>query len=159
MRGLIQRVAWAEVEIASRVVGRIERGALVYIGVAQGDTAGDARWLAGKVCDLRIFEDSGGKLNLSLRGVSGGVLAIPNFTLLADARKGRRPSFAAAAAPEIAKPLFEAFVSAIHQAGCPVACGVFGEHMSIRSAADGPVNVIIDTLREARRDNNQDRAD
>jgi len=152
MRGMIQRVAWAEVEIAGRVVGRIERGLLVYLGVGQGDTAGDARWLAGKVCDLRVFEDGGGKLNLSIRDVDGGVLAVPNFTLLGDARKGRRPSFVAAAVPEIAKPLFDAFVSAVGETGCPLAQGVFGEHMVVRSAADGPVNLVIDTHQATRQE-------
>jgi D-tyrosyl-tRNA(Tyr) deacylase len=159
MRGLIQRVAWAEAEIAGRVVGRIERGLVVYVGVTHADTAAEARWLAGKICDVRIFEDGGGKLNLSVRNVNGSVLAVPNFTLLGDARKGRRPSFATAAVPEIAKPLFEAFVSALHQAGCPVADGVFGEHMIIRSAADGPVNVVIDTPRLAQQENDPDPAD
>ena len=145
MRGLIQRVAWAEVEVAQRVVGRIERGLLVYLGVALDDTAAQARWLAGKISELRIFEDGGGKMNLSAGGVGGGILAVPNFTLLGDARKGRRPAFTAAAVPVIAKKLFEEFVSALCQGGCPVASGVFGEHMTVRAAADGPVNIIIDT--------------
>ncbi len=97
MRALVQRVTWAEVEADGRPAGRIERGLLVYVGVGVADTAAQAPWLAEKVANLRIFEDAEGKLNLSVRDIGGAVLAISNFTLLADARKGRRPSFDAAA--------------------------------------------------------------
>ena len=146
MRALIQRVLWAEVELGGEVVARIDRGLLVYLGIARDDDASRARWLAEKVSMMRIFEDQQGKMNLAVGDAQGGVLAVPNFTLLADARKGRRPAFTAAAPPEIAKPLFEAFAKALHQTGLPVALGVFVGDMTIRSAADGPVNIILDSL-------------
>ena len=146
MRALIQRVAWAEVEVDKEITGRIERGLLVYVGVCNIDTPADAEALACKVANLRIFEDTQGKLNLSVGdpAVDGGVLVISNFTLLADARKGRRPAFSAAAPGPVARPLHEKFATALAQQGCKVHQGVFGADMTIRSAADGPVNVIVD---------------
>jgi len=144
MRVLIQRVHSAEVAVASRTVGRIDRGLLVYLGIGVGDSIDQAKWLGEKVSQLRIFEDEQGKMNMSVQDARGGVLAIPNFTLLADARKGRRPAFVAAARPEQAEPLFEAFVSAIGASGLTVAKGVFGAEMTIRSDADGPVNIVLD---------------
>jgi D-tyrosyl-tRNA(Tyr) deacylase len=144
MKAVVQRVRWAEVEVDGRVVGRVERGLLVYAGVAAGDTAQDAWKLADKVANLRIFEDEADKLNLSVQDVRGGVLAISNFTLLADARKGRRPAFAGAAGQEAAGPIFECFLAALRQTGLPVAQGVFGATMRIRSEADGPVNILLD---------------
>jgi len=145
MRAVVQRVAWAEVAVDGQVVGRIDRGLLVYIGVADGDTGREADWLAAKVANLRIFEDANDKMNQSVRDVRGGVLVVTNFTLLADAQKGRRPSFAAAARPEAAEPISEEFIQAIGNRGVPVAKGRFGAMMAVRSEADGPVNVIIDT--------------
>ena len=144
MKAVVQRVRWAEVEVGGRVVGRIERGLLVYAGVAVGDTLQEARRLADKVANLRIFEDDLGKLNLSVQDARGGVLAVSNFTLLADARKGRRPAFVAAAAKEAAAPVFEGFVGALRAAGLDVQQGVFGATMHIRSEADGPVNILLD---------------
>jgi D-tyrosyl-tRNA(Tyr) deacylase len=144
MRVLVQRVRSAEVQVEGKPVGRIERGLLVYLGVAEGDGPDRARWLAEKVADMRIFEDRSEKMNLSVRDVRGGVLAVPSFTLLADARKGRRPTFDAAARPETARPLFDAFTAALEAAGLPVARGVFGASMRITSDADGPVNIILD---------------
>ena len=144
MRAIIQRVLWAEVEVADAIISQIQDGLLVYVGVGPCDKLEDAIALADKVVNLRIFDDKDGKLNLSVRDTRGGVLAISNFTLLADARKGRRPAFNGAAPFEIAKPLFEAFVEAIEQAGIEVAKGLFGEEMVIRSSAIGPVNLILD---------------
>ncbi len=146
MRALIQRVAWAEVEVDKEITGRIDQGLLVYVGTAATDTPTDAQALADKVANLRIFEDEAGKLNLSVQdsAVRGGLLVISNFTLLADARKGRRPAFNGAAPGPIAKPLYETFVDALRQQGCMVQQGVFGADMTIRSSADGPVNVIVD---------------
>ena len=146
MRAIVQRVRQAEVEVDGRVTGRMERGLLVYVGVAPSDAQGDVDWLAGKVACLRIFQDDKGKMNLSVQDVGGGVLVVPNFTLLADAAKGRRPAFVGAAPPDLARGLYDALVSALAKVGCQVACGVFGAHMTIRSAADGPVNIILDTL-------------
>ncbi len=144
MRAVLQRVDWAEVQVEDRIIGRIERGLLVYIGVERGDEEPAAQWLARKVAGLRVFEDETSKLNRSVQDVRGGILAIPNFTLLADARKGRRPSLAAAAEPELAERLFEVFLTALAATGVTVAKGLFGAHMLIRSAAVGPVNLILD---------------
>ena len=144
MKAVIQRVRWAEVYVDGRVIGRVERGLLVYVGVAAGDTAKEAAKLADKVANLRIFEDEAGKLNRSVQDARGGVLAISNFTLLADARKGRRPAFIGAAPQEAAGPVFEVFVTAVGAAGVPVQQGLFGASMQIRSEADGPVNILLD---------------
>jgi D-tyrosyl-tRNA(Tyr) deacylase len=144
VRALVQRVHRADVAAGEATVGRIGRGLLVYLGVGRADTEAEARRLAEKIATLRIFEDEQDKLNLSVRDVGGAVLVIPNFTLLADTRKGRRPAFAAAADASAARPLHEAFVDALKQAGCEVECGVFGACMTICSDADGPVNVIAE---------------
>lgn len=144
MRAVVQRVSWAEVEVGGRILGRIERGLLVYVGVSPADTEADSRRLAEKIAGLRIFPDEAGKLNLSVRDAAGGVLAIPNFTLLADARKGRRPTFEGAAPQAAAQPLYQAFAEAIRLQGCITESGVFGAEMQIRSQADGPVNIIVD---------------
>jgi len=151
MRALVQRVHWAEVEVDGEVVGRIDHGLLAYVGVGVSDTVGDAHRLAEKVAHARIFEDDADKLNLSCQDVRGGVLAVSNFTLLADTRKGRRPAFVAAAPPEEAERLYEAFVEALEAEGCPVARGVFRAKMTVRSAAAGPVNILIDVPPDARR--------
>ena len=145
MRAVIQRVRWAEVEVHGSVVGRIEQGLLVYVAVGAEDAEAQAEYLAEKVAHLRIFEDEAGKLNKSVQDVRGGVLAVPNFTLLADARKGRRPAFIGAAPPGRAEPVYEAFVGKLRELGCTTAAGVFGARMTIRSAAAGPVNIVVDT--------------
>ncbi len=145
MRAILQRVAWAEVEAEGRITGRIEGGLLVYVGVGAEDTIADAEWLAKKVADLRIFEDAHGKLNMSVQDARGGVLAISNFTVLADARRGRRPALVKAASAEQAEPIHEAFLVGLRAQGLKVATGVFGARMAIRSEAAGPVNLLIDT--------------
>lgn len=144
MKAVVQRVAWGEVAVEGEIVGRVERGLVVYVGVAEGDEVSRAVTLAEKIAGLRIFEDEGGKLNLSVNDVAGAVLAIPNFTLLGDARRGRRPDFTGAARPEQAQPLYEAFLAALRQAGCTVAAGRFRAHMDIRSQADGPINILLE---------------
>jgi len=144
MRAVVQRITWAEVEVEGRAIGRVEKGLLVYLGIAPTDTQGDAERLAEKVAGLRIFPDDTGKLNICVRDVRGGVLAIPNFTLLADARKGCRPAFDSAAPQPVAQPLYDAFVAALRMQGCVTQCGVFGADMKICSQADGPVNIILD---------------
>ena len=144
MKAVIQRVQWAEVEVDSRVVGRIETGLLVYLGVGLDDTPDQAAWLAGKVANIRIFEDEQGKMNRSVQDVRGGVLAVPNFTLLGDARKGRRPSYVLAARPPEAEPLYQAFLDELQRQGVSVAGGIFRAHMIIRGAADGPVNILLE---------------
>ena len=144
MRAVVQRVHWAEVETDGSVVGRIGPGLLVYLGVAKSDDQTNASRLAEKVAHLRVFEDCSEKLNLSVRDVRGGVLAVPNFTLLADTRKGRRPAFVDAAAGPDAREKFDLFLTELRRLECTVAQGVFGAHMLIRSAADGPVNIVLD---------------
>jgi len=145
VRAVIQRVASAQVEVAGQVVGQIETGLLVYVGVGAADTVDEVQWLAGKVAHLRIFEDEAGKLNLSVQDVAGGVLVVPNFTLLADARRGRRPAFVDAAPADQAEPIHEAFLAALRGEGVTVATGAFGAKMNITSEAVGPVNMILDT--------------
>lgn len=144
MKALVQRVFWAEVETDDKIVGRIGPGLLVYAAVACADSSEDARKLAEKIVNLRIFRDKEGKMNRTVRDVRGGVLAVSNFTLLADARKGRRPAFDGAAPAELAQPLHEAFLAALRELTSPVESGVFGADMIVRSAANGPVNIVAD---------------
>ncbi len=145
MRAVIQRVSQAEVVVSERSVGRIERGLLVLVGVAGDDEAADAERLADKVSELRIFEDAEGKMNLSVRDVGGAVLAVSQFTLLGDVRKGRRPSFAAAMEPERARELFDAFCGACRTRGLSVETGQFRAHMLVTLTNDGPVTLLADT--------------
>jgi len=132
------------VTTGGKTTGKIGSGLLVYVAVAADDSRCDAERLAEKVANLRIFADDAGKLNRSVLDEGGQVLVISNFTLLADARKGRRPAFAAAASGGAAEPLHEAFLHHLNQQGCRVETGAFGAHMEINSLADGPVNVIVD---------------
>ena len=145
MRALVQRVRSAEVVADGKLTGRIDHGLLVYVGIGRTDDAAAAEWIAAKIAALRIFNDEQGKLNRSVQDAGGGILAISNFTLQGDGRKGRRPSFDAAAPPELAQPLHQQVVAALAASGCPVAEGVFGAHMVITSEADGPVNMVLDS--------------
>lgn len=145
MRALIQRVAWAEVAVEGQVIGRAGKGLLVYISIAPADTPSDAQWMAEKVASLRIFEDENGKMNRSVRDVQGGVLVITNFTLLADAQKGRRPSFMGAAPADLAEPLTGVFTEALVGQGLRAETGRFGASMAVRSEAAGPVNILLDS--------------
>lgn len=145
MRGLIQRVAEARVEVDGEVVGAIGRGLLLFIGVAQEDGVADAVWLAGKSADMRIFEDDGGKLNCSVRDVKGGVLAVSQFTLYGDTSKGRRPSFGRAARPEEAERLYEHCVGELRRRHLPVETGRFGADMKVALVNDGPVTLWLDS--------------
>ena len=147
MRAVVQRVSRASVTVAGEVVGQIGRGFLVLLGVGEGDTAEDAAYLAQKIAGLRIFEDPEGKMNLSLADVGGGMLVISQFTLLGDCRKGRRPSFDKAARPEIADPLYQAFVTAVAGQGIPVQTGRFQQHMDVELINDGPVTLLLDSAR------------
>ena len=133
-------------EVKANVTGRIDKGLLLYVGIGPADAAAQADWLAGKVATLRVFKDEEGKLNKCAAEVGGAILAVPNFTLMGDARKGRRPSFTAAAGPDHARPLFERFVERLRQADLRVESGPFGAHMHILAVADGPVNMVIDSL-------------
>jgi D-tyrosyl-tRNA(Tyr) deacylase len=144
MRLVVQRVKGASVDIAEECVARIEHGLLLLVGIAPDDVDVDLRKAAGKIVDLRVFEDAAGKMNRSLRDVGGEVLAVSQFTLYGDTRKGRRPSFVGAAVPEIAEPLFEAFVDAIRAQGVDVETGRFGAKMAVASINDGPVTLVIE---------------
>lgn len=148
MRACVQRVSQAEVTVDGEVCGRIERGLVVLLGVAAEDTPQDTRQLADKIVGLRIFDDAQGKMNLALADVGGAMLVISQFTLLGDCRKGRRPSFVAAAPPELAESLYEAFAAAVAALGIPVATGKFRAHMLVSLTNDGPVTLLLDTRRE-----------
>jgi len=146
MRAVIQRVAHASVEVDGQIVGRIGAGLVVLLGVAKGDTEADLAYLVEKIPALRIFGDEAGKMNRSLTEIAGGLLAVSQFTLLGDTRKGRRPGFDQAADPSIAKRLFGQFVETLRRtAGLTVETGVFGAHMKVALLNDGPVTFILDT--------------
>jgi len=145
MRALIQRVSQGSVTVDSETVGAIEEGLVVLIGVTDGDTEEEADWLARKVAGLRIFEDRAGKMNAGLLDVGGAALVVSQFTLYADARKGRRPSFTDAARPEVAEPLIEHFAQALRDRGVAVEEGVFGAHMLVEIHNDGPVTILLET--------------
>jgi D-aminoacyl-tRNA deacylase len=145
MRALVQRVTDARVTVDGVTVGEIGPGLLVLLGVTHSDTHEQARWLAGKVIGLRIFEDADGKMNRSVAEAGGSVLAVSQFTLYGDCRKGRRPSFDSAARAEQAKTLYEAFVDEVRALAVPVATGVFQAHMKVSLVNDGPVTLFVDT--------------
>jgi D-tyrosyl-tRNA(Tyr) deacylase len=146
MRAILQRVTSASVTIDGRVVGRIDRGFLVLLGIEQADTEADGEWLAQKITKLRIFPDQAGKMNRSLADIGGGILVVSQFTLHASTAKGARPSYHAAARPELARPLYEQFVAQLTGTlGRPVATGEFGAMMTVELVNDGPVTLIIDS--------------
>jgi D-aminoacyl-tRNA deacylase len=146
MRAAIQRVREATVTVDERQVSSIGPGLLVLCGVAPSDSSADADWLAHKIVALRVFDDEAGVMNRSVQEIGGQILAVSQFTLHASTKKGARPSYSAAAAPDIARPLFDAFVRALaRELGRPVAVGVFGAHMRVSLVNDGPVTLWIDT--------------
>jgi len=146
MRAVIQRVTRASVEVDGKTVGQIRTGLVVLLGVAKGDTEADAAYLVDKIPALRIFSDESGKMNRSLAELGGGLLAVSQFTLLGDTRKGRRPGFDQAAAPEVARALFEHFVAALRSTSdVTVETGVFGAHMKVDLVNDGPVTFVLDS--------------
>ncbi len=144
MRALLQRVSQASVTVDDQVVGAIDRGFVVLLGVTHEDGRPEADWLANKIAGLRIFEDETGKMNLALADVGGQVLVVSQFTLYGDARKGRRPSFTQAARPEQAEPLVEYLVENLRQRGLKVAMGVFGAIMQVEIHNDGPVTMMLE---------------
>jgi D-tyrosyl-tRNA(Tyr) deacylase len=145
MRAVVQRVTHARVEVDGAVVGEIGAGLLVLLGVAKTDTAADAEFLAGKILNLRIFSDEAGKMNRSVLETGGALLVVSQFTLYGDCRKGRRPSFDAAAAAEQARALYEHFVAAGRRAGARVETGVFQAAMAVSLTNDGPVTLIVES--------------
>jgi D-tyrosyl-tRNA(Tyr) deacylase len=148
MRAVVQRVSSASVKVDGRTTGAIDHGLLVFVGVEKGDLLADAQYIAGKIRELRIFEDAAAPsrhMNQSVQDVGGAVLVVSQFTLAGDCRKGRRPSFDAAAAPEIAKPLYEEVVRQLETAGVPVATGEFQAMMQVSLVNDGPITLLLDS--------------
>jgi D-tyrosyl-tRNA(Tyr) deacylase len=145
MRAVLQRVTRASVTIEGETVGAIGPGLLVLLGVARGDGPDEARRLAAKIAELRIFADDESRFSRSLQEIGGSALVVSQFTLLAGVRKGRRPSFAEAAPPDQAIPLIDAFVAALRELGVPVQTGRFGAHMLVELENDGPVTIVLDT--------------
>lgn len=145
MRAVIQRVSEARVSVDGRVVGAVDLGYLILLGVGQGDGAAAADYLAEKIAHLRIFEDVAGKMNLSVLEVGGGALVISQFTLYGDARRGRRPSFSDAAPPDVAERLYGYFCERLAGYGLPVARGIFQAHMSVSLVNEGPVTILLDS--------------
>jgi D-aminoacyl-tRNA deacylase len=145
MRAVLQRVGRASVEVDGACVGRIERGWLVLLAVAQGDTEADAAWIADKVASLRGFEDDQGKMNRSVAEIGGGILVVSQFTLLGDCRAGRRPSFTAAAEPAVAERLYSHCVELLAHTGLNIATGVFRAMMQVELVNDGPVTLLLDS--------------
>ena len=145
MRAVIQRVERASVSVAGEIKGEIGAGFLALIGVEEGDGEADLRYIADKVPNLRVFEDAEGKMNRSLLDVGGELLAVSQFTLLGDARGGRRPSFIAAARPETADPMYERLAADWRARGIRVETGVFGAHMKVELVNDGPVTILLDS--------------
>jgi D-tyrosyl-tRNA(Tyr) deacylase len=147
MRAVLQRVSSASVTVDGRQVGAIGAGLLVLVGVEQGDDTQDVAFLAGKIRDLRVFEDESGRMNRSVVDAGGGVLVVSQFTLLGDCRRGRRPSFDAAAPPEPARRLYEAVVDRLRRDGLPVETGAFQAMMDVSLVNDGPVTLLLDSRR------------
>jgi len=145
LRAVVQRVVRGSVIVDNNIVGQIGYGLVVLLGVGRTDTAEEARYLADKIANLRVFEDTQGKLNLSVRDVGGEILAVSQFTLYGDCRKGRRPNFFEAAPPEEALNLYEIFINELKKLGLKVATGCFRKHMIVEIINDGPVTVLLDS--------------
>ncbi|MBR0367013.1 MAG: D-tyrosyl-tRNA(Tyr) deacylase [Clostridia bacterium] len=147
MRCVIQRVSHASVDVAGETVGKIDGGFLVLLGAEDGDTEADAKYCADKIAGLRVFEDENDRMNLSLKDVGGKVLLVSQFTLLADARHGRRPDFIKAAKPDVAEPLCETVKAMLEAHGLAVETGRFRTHMAVSLLNDGPVTILLDSRR------------
>lgn len=148
MRAVIQRVTEASVSVDGKVVGTIGPGMVVLLGVEKGDSEKDVAYVAEKISGLRIFDDSSGRMNLSVEDTGGEILAISQFTLYGDCRKGRRPSYTRAAGEDLAKRLYEFFIAKLAERGIPVKSGVFGAHMDVHIANCGPVTLLVDSSRD-----------
>lgn len=145
MRAVLQRVSRASVRVAGALVGQIDRGLLVLVGVATGDGPADIAYIANKIREVRIFPDEEGKMNRSVVEANGAVLVVSQFTLMGDVRKGRRPAFDAAEAPDQARVAYEALLTALRDAALRVEAGVFQAHMDVELVNDGPVTILIDS--------------
>ena len=145
MRAVVQRVIESDVTVEGTVTGAIKKGLMVLLGVAEEDTEKDAEYIAGKIAGLRIFEDKDEKMNLSVKDVGGEILAVSQFTLMGDVRKGKRPSFTKAAAPEEAKRLYEVFMDLLRKEGLTVEAGIFQADMLVKIYNDGPVTILLDS--------------
>ena len=145
MRAVVQRVSRGSVTVGGEIVGSIGKGFVVLLGVTHDDTEADASYLAEKILGLRVFEDDAGKMNLALADVGGACLVVSQFTLYGDCRKGRRPSFVAAAGPEQAEALYEVFVERVREGGIAVETGRFRAHMDVELVNDGPVTMLLDS--------------
>ena len=145
MRAVVQRVTDADVSVDNKITGAIGKGFVVLLGVEEGDAESDADYMAEKITGMRVFDDSEGKMNLSLMDIGGEILSVSQFTLLADARKGRRPSFIKAARPEEANRLYEYFNEKVREKGIRIAQGVFQTEMLVRINNDGPVTILLDS--------------
>lgn len=148
MRAVVQRVSQASVTVNGEIVGRIDHGLMVLLGVAADDTQADANLIADKIAGLRIFQDDDGKMNRSVIDINGGVLLVSQFTLLGDCRTGRRPSFITAARPETARTLYEAVAAELRGRNLVVETGRFQEHMDVALVNDGPVTLLLDTRKQ-----------
>jgi len=144
MRVLLQRVSHASVQVGDRTISSIDRGFLILLGIGRGDTEEQARFLADKIANLRVFEDDQGKMNLSLGDVGGQAIVVSQCTLYADTAKGRRPSFIDAALPEAAEPLVDRFAALLRERGIPTQTGAFGAHMLVEIHNDGPVTILVE---------------
>ncbi len=150
MRAVLQRVSGGRVSVGGDIVGDVGRGLVVLLGVADGDDEDDARWIAVKTGELRIFEDGDGKMNLSVADVGGGILLVSQFTLLADCRKGRRPSFARAAPPALGERLYDRVAELLREEGLTVETGTFGARMLVTIENEGPVTILLDSHDRSR---------
>jgi D-tyrosyl-tRNA(Tyr) deacylase len=146
MRAVIQRVSWAEVQVAGEITGKIGPGLLVLLGITGTDTDVDLNWLIRKIIQLRIFSDEADKMNLSVQDIQGGILVVSQFTLYGEAKKGNRPSFVRAAPPDFSIPVYERFLASLRaQFSGPVAAGIFGADMKVSLLNDGPVTLVLDS--------------
>jgi len=145
MKIVVQRVSQASVKVSGEIVGEISKGLLLLVGIEENDEKEDAEWLSKKILDLRIFSDEEGKMNRSVKNINGEILCVSQFTLIADYKKGNRPSFIKAAKPEKAVPLFEYFKGLIKSSGLKTESGIFGADMKVNLLNDGPVTIVMDS--------------
>lgn len=145
MRAVVQRVNYANVKVDEKIVGEIDKGLLVFLGIGENDDNTDLKYMVDKVLGLRIFEDDLGKMNLSLRDINGEILVVSQFTLYGDVRRGKRPSFSSSADPELAEDIYEEFIRLCKKEGIKTETGIFGAHMNVKIENDGPVTILIDS--------------